>query len=40
MKFYETPGQNPDCLTMGLGDMIFTGDSYSLWCQHPTASCQ
>lgn len=26
--FYETPGHNPGCLTMVLGDMIFTGDSY------------
>ena len=28
MVFYETPGHNPGCLTMVLGDMIFTGDSY------------
>ena len=28
MEFYETPGHNPGCLTMVLGDMIFTGDSY------------
>ena len=28
MRFYETPGHNPGCLTMALGDMIFTGDAY------------
>lgn len=28
MNFYETPGHNPGCLTMVLGDMIFTGDAY------------
>lgn len=28
MKFYETPGHNPGCLTMVIGDMIFTGDAY------------
>lgn len=28
MVFYETPGHNPGCQTMVLGDMIFTGDSY------------
>lgn len=28
MHFYETPGHNPGCLTMVLGDMIFTGDAY------------
>lgn len=28
MCFYETPGHNPGCLTMVLGDMIFTGDAY------------
>lgn len=28
MVFYETPGHNPGCLTMVLGDMIFTGDAY------------
>ena len=28
MAFYETPGHNPGCLTMVLGDMIFTGDAY------------
>lgn len=28
MQFYETPGHNPGCLTMMLGDLIFTGDAY------------
>ena len=28
IMFYETPGHNPGCLTMVLGNMIFTGDSY------------
>ena len=28
MQFYETPGHNPGCMTMVLGDMIFTGDAY------------
>lgn len=28
LKFYETPGHNPGCLTMVVGDKIFTGDSY------------
>lgn len=28
MVFYETPGHNPGCLTMVLGDCIFTGDAY------------
>lgn len=28
MVFYETPGHNPGCLTMVMGDMIFTGDAY------------
>lgn len=28
MVFYETPGHNPGCLTMVLGDFIFTGDAY------------
>ena len=28
MNFYETPGHNPGCLTMVLGDLIFTGDAY------------
>lgn len=28
MRFYETPGHNPGCLTMVIGDIIFTGDAY------------
>lgn len=28
MVFYETPGHNPGCLTMVIGDIIFTGDAY------------
>lgn len=28
MQLYETPGHNPSCLTMVMGDVIFTGDSY------------
>ncbi len=28
MKIYETPGHNPSCLTMVLGEWIFTGDAY------------
>lgn len=28
IRFYETPGHNPGCLTMVLGDLIFTGDAY------------
>lgn len=28
MQFYETPGHNPGCLTMVMGDLIFTGDAY------------
>lgn len=28
MAFYETPGHNPGCLTMVMGDVIFTGDAY------------
>lgn len=28
MVFYETPGHNPGCLTMVMGDIIFTGDAY------------
>ena len=28
MEFYETQGHNPGCLTMVLGDLIFTGDAY------------
>lgn len=28
MQFYETPGHNPGCLTMVMGDYIFTGDAF------------
>ena len=28
IEFFETPGHNPGCLTMVLGDKIFTGDAY------------
>ena len=28
MEFFETPGHNPGCLTIVLGDKIFTGDAY------------
>lgn len=28
IEFYETPGHNPGCLTMVMGDVIFTGDAY------------
>ena len=28
MEFYETPGHNPGCLTMVVGNVIFTGDAY------------
>lgn len=28
MFFYETPGHNPGCLTMVIGEIIFTGDAY------------
>lgn len=28
MRFYETPGHNPGCLTMVPEGMIFTGDAY------------
>lgn len=28
VEFYETPGHNPGCLTMVLGDRVFTGDAY------------
>ena len=28
MVFYVTPGHNPGCLTMVMGDVIFTGDAY------------
>lgn len=28
IEFYETPGHNPGCLTMVMGNTIFTGDAY------------
>lgn len=28
MTFHLTPGHNPGCLTMVLGDAVFTGDAY------------
>lgn len=28
LRFYETPGHNPGCLTMVLGEIVFTGDAY------------
>jgi len=28
MEFFETPGHNPGCLTMVMGDKIFTGDAF------------
>ena len=28
LQFYETPGHNPGCLTMIMGNLIFTGDAY------------
>lgn len=28
MRLYETPGHNPSCITMVLGDYVFTGDAY------------
>ena len=28
MQFYETPGHNPGCMTMVIGNVIFTGDAY------------
>ena len=28
MEFYETPGHNPGCMTIVLGDVVFTGDAY------------
>ena len=28
MEFFETPGQNPGCLTMMVGDVVFTGYAY------------
>ncbi len=27
-QFYETPGHNPGCVTVVMGDMVFTGDAY------------
>lgn len=42
MMFLETPGHNPGCLTMMIGDYIFTGDSYipgiGVTCQVPHAN--
>ena len=28
LKIYETPGHNPGCMTMVMGDLIFTGDAF------------
>ena len=28
LHFYETPGHNPGCLTMVIGNAVFTGDAY------------
>lgn len=28
MQFFETPGHNPGCLTMVVGNMLFTGDAF------------
>lgn len=28
IQFFETPGHNPGCLTMVIGNIIFTGDAY------------
>lgn len=28
MEFFETPGHNPGCLTIVMGDVVFTGDAY------------
>ena len=28
IQIYETPGHNPSCLTMVMGEWIFTGDAY------------
>lgn len=28
MFFYETAGHNPGCLTMVIGELVFTGDAY------------
>lgn len=30
MRFYELIGHTPGCLTMVMGNMIFTGDAYIL----------
>lgn len=42
LEFFETPGHNPGCLTMVIGDYIFTGDSYipgiGVTCQVPHAN--
>lgn len=42
MRFFETPGHNPGCLTMVMGDVIFTGDAYipgvGVTCQVPHAN--
>ena len=42
MRFFETPGHNPGCLTMMMGDVIFTGDAYipgvGVTCQVPHAN--
>ena len=42
IRFFETPGHNPGCLTMMIGDYIFTGDSYipgiGVTCQVPHAN--
>lgn len=28
LVFFETPGHNPGCLTMVMGNVVFTGDAY------------
>lgn len=28
MESFETPGHNPGCITMVIGDVVFTGDSF------------
>ena len=28
IEFFETPGHNPGCLTMVIGNVVFTGDAY------------
>lgn len=42
MRFFETPGHNPGCLTMVMGNLIFTGDAYipgvGVTCQVPHAN--